>query len=83
MVYRFLFCLSDATHARWMPVPYGAEWFGFSASAGSGGGGIGTACRVDLAAVPQSRPWKLVLFNEFLTAIAYSVSTINLWKTNE
>jgi hypothetical protein len=38
MFYRFLFCLSAATHARRMPVPYGAEWFVFSVLAGSGVG---------------------------------------------
>jgi hypothetical protein len=40
MVYRFLFCLSDATHARRMPVAYGAEWLGFSALADANDGGL-------------------------------------------
>jgi len=83
MDYRFLLCLSDATHARTMPVHYGAEWLGFSAGAGANPRGIGTACRVVLAAAASGEPWIWARFNEFLTAIAYSASTINLWKTKE
>jgi hypothetical protein len=65
MDYRFLFCLSGATHARTMPVPHGAEWLGFSAGAGAGPRRIGTACRVVLAAA-SGEPMDLAPFQRVL-----------------